>query len=724
MSERIWIRTCALGAVALAAAFLTACGGGSAANPAAPAAPGVAISGTVAAPGGSVQTAFMPSGALPRAESAAGGSASGVSPLGAGITVNLIQIDATGSQVGPVIASGVTDTNGNYTLTAPAGFTPSPSYVVKSATSTPMLAFVTSTTANIDPYTLTTVTLVTGTLHAAGVGLAAVDSADIAAVHETVLVSSGNVTLTLGTTAAQMASALAASVQNDQESSNTVASLAAQGGIAGAVQDANGQPVAGAQILVRTYGNQVTTATTRTDANGAYTLRVPAGSYIVGALNDTTTSTAASAWWTGGGGATSQFKAAKVTVAAATVTCNFALAAGGRLAGTVTASDTGLPLAGITVALNDFTSGQTDMFVKTLPDGTVTCNVAPGSYYVSLRNSTLQPYATGCIANGLTGGGKNSSQAERITVTAGSSQQGAMALVPGHLLQGVVSDPVTGPVAGVVVRFQDFDAQGVGCESVRTGVDGTYSMWVQPGHYNVLTRGQQAVNLDCTTGGQTQNFTAAVGQITATLQDPQGNPVGQAYVYVYDNTGTTPTDTMLSFEVANSDGTVTVYTTAPTSSVKLGFLIDSGAMVGSTVYGGAGGGVLEAISAGTAVAAPAAGATTALGTVGLPAGAVLSGSVNSLANGNAGAANKMVSIRIGGQKGGAKMVNVRTRSDGSYGISLPAGATLTAVVAYDANAPANWSITNGTSMVPGLYDLTSNLLMGATGSTTQQVLAY
>jgi len=27
-------------------------------------------------------------------------------------------------------------------------------------------------------------------------------------------------------------------------------------------------------------------------------------------------------------------------------------------------------------------------------------------------------------------------------------------------------------------------------------------------------------------------------------------------------------------------------------------------------------------------------------------------------------------------------------------------------------------------MVPGLYDLTSNLLMGATGSTTQQVLAY
>ena len=511
MADRTWLSTTCLPCVALALALALACGSSSSGTgtiPPAPApapAPGVTVSGTVAASSGSAVAQLTGKGVqgarLRQVLGAVATSAPGTTPLGAGSTVNLIQINAAGTQVGAVIATTVTNADGTYSLTAPAGFTPGPSYVVVAeAPGGTIQGFVTSTTANADPYTQTTVTLVTGALAQAGASIDSIGASAIAAVQETVLSNSGSITLTGTTTTPQMAAALAASVQNDVEDANIVTSLTAPNGITGTVQDAGGNPLVGIQILVRTFGNQVTMATTRTDATGAYTVQVPAGNYIVGAINDTATSMAASAWWSSSGMQTSQFQASNIPLAATPVSCDFTLQPGGRLTGLVATSDTGLPLSGITVSLNDFSSGQTLLFLKTQPDGTVNFNVAAGSYYVSMRNNTLQPYATGCI-DGTLGGGKNLNMASNIVVVAGQSQSGQMTLVPGYQLQGLISDPVTGPVAGMVVRFQDYDAGGVGAETARSGVDGSYCLWVQPGDYNVWTRGQQANDLNCTARG-------------------------------------------------------------------------------------------------------------------------------------------------------------------------------------------------------------------------------
>jgi hypothetical protein len=721
MSHRTWLPATALPCAALTLALTFACGGGGGGSTVTPPAPGVAVSGTVSAPAATTQPAARAAG-IRAAAATVNTSAPGTTPLGAGVTVNLIQIDAAGAQVGAVLATTVTAADGTYTLTAPAGFTPGPSYVVVAeAPGGSIQGFVTSTTANADPYTQATVTLVTGALAQAGAALGSVSASTIAAVQETVLGNSGNIALAGTPTTQQMVAALASSVQNDVEDANTVTSLTAPGGITGLVQDAAGNPLAGVQILVRTFGDQVTMATTRTGATGAYAVQVPAGTYIVGAINDGTASMAASGWWSTSGMQTSQYQASKVTIAAAPVTCDFTLQPGGLLHGTVSASDTGLPLSGITVALNDFTSGQTFMFVKTQPNGTVNFNVAAGTYYVSMRNNTLQPYATGCI-DGSLGGGRNISMAAKVTVVAGQSQGGQMSLVPGHQIQGLVSDPVTGPVSGMVVRFQDYDAGGVGSESVRTGADGTYGMWVQPGHYNVWTRGQQVNDVDCTAGGQTVNFAAAVGQITATLQDQNHDPVGQVFVYV----SSAPSGSTQSFEISNSDGTVTVYTTAATSNAFLAFLADTGMPIGTSVYqagsdAGSGTGILAAVTGGSVVPAPAAGTTTALGTVILPPGAMLTGTVSSLETGQP-MADQVVSIRIGGATGIYRLMNTRTRSDGSYGISLPAGATLSTVIAFGSNG--SFSLVNGENQDPGVYDLADNLVMGLAGTTLTQNLSF
>lgn len=613
----------------------------------------------------------------------------GVAAVGSGVTVNLIQIDSSGTQIGSVIATTTTDNNGNYTLSVPANFTPGPSYVVQAVTdSATIQSFATSTTVTVDPYTQATVSLVTGTVGATGSTIATITSATISAVQETVLISAGNVSTTSTSTTA-LVTALQQAVTNDVESNNIVTSITAKGGITGTVLDPNGAPVVGAQILVRTFGNQVTQATVRTAGDGTYTVPVPAGSYIVGVMNDTTTSAAASAWWSAAGNQVSQFKADKVTVGSSLITANFNLIAGGRLTGTITASDTGNPLPGIQATLCDFASGQTLMFVKTLPTGVVTFNVSPGTYYISMRNYTLQPYASQEV-----GGSNVMTGAQKITVTAGSSQQGAMTLMPGHLLSGTVSDPTTGPVTGMVVRFQDYSAHGASAESVRTDNNGNYGMWLRPGAYNVLTRGQEVSHISLVAGSVVQNFNAAVGQITMLLQDTNSHPLSQVFAYLFDGT----TNNQLSFEVSNSDGSVTLFTTGSTKSVIVNFVVDDGEFIGTSTYSAASTASGVPIANGLVVPAPAAGnpISTNLGNITLPAGAILQGvaTVGGVPTGNV-----MIQVRVNGTTNAARLVTERTRSDGSYQISLPAGATLSQVIAY--NAGLGFSALAGSSGVPG-----------------------
>ena len=713
---------CSLTVVILLSAFALAqygCGGGGGGGGAsASSSSGTAVNGSIQAPGGVI--AFDRPFSLRRmlARFFVGDAAAdnpGVAPVGAGVTVNLVQIDNNGNQVA-ILATTTTDASGNYTLTAPAGFTGGASYVVEAAGSSLTLrSFVTGTTVNVDPYTHATVTLITGAVSTASSAIAAVSSADVAAVQQTVLQTSGDITTT-SSTATQMVSGLTTKIQNDVESNNIVTSIGSPGSITGNVVDSNSAAVAGAQIMVRTFGNQTTQAITRTDASGNYTVHVPAGDYIVGVINDTATSTAASQWWTATGGTPGQFGAGKVTVASTAVTINFSLIPGGRISGTVTAGSSTTTLAGIYVTLCDYVSGQTLMFVRTSPDGTYNFNVAPGTYWLSFRNSTLAPYATGCY-NGSAGGGANKTQAQKLTVTAGSSTTANMALMLGNMISGSVTDPTTGAVAGMAMRFQD--STGALAESMRTSIDGTYRMWVQPGSYNILTRGQIASAVNASAGNVTQNFASTVGMITATITDGT-NPVSGVFAYLYD---TTASNNLVGYEVTNGDGTVTVYAPPATGHVILSILVDNGRPLGTnTYYGNATLTTPTRIPAGTQIVVPAGGSTTALGSLALTTGQVLSGVVTNTVGG-APIGNSIVQVRIaGGFGGGYRIASERTTSDGSYSISLPAGISISRVLAcLNTLSPGNQETSGPSSSgdVAGQYAWTASFTMS--GSTTENL---
>ena len=374
------------------------------------------------------------------------------------------------------------------------------------------------------------------------------------------------------------------------------------------------------------------------------------------------------------------------------------------------------------MTLCDYVSGQTLMFVRTLPDGTYNFNVAPGTYWLSFRNSTLAPYATGCY-NGSAGGGANKTQAQKITVSAGSSQTASMALTLGNMISGSVTDPTTGAVAGMAMRFQD--STGAFAESMRTSIDGTYRMWVQPGSYNVLTRGQIASAVNASAGNVTRNFASAVGMITATITDGT-NPVSGAFAYLYDTTG----NNLVGYEVTNGDGTVTVYAPPATGQVILSIVVDDGRPLGTnTYYGSTTLTTPTRIPEGTQIVVPAGGGTNPLGSLALVPGQVLSGVVTN-AVGGAPIGNSIVQVRIawiaGALNGGYRIASERTMSDGSYSVSLPAGTQVSRLVAcngveYSTN-PGSVATTGNSSASgssAGNYDYIATFTMS--GSTTENL---
>lgn len=662
------------------------------------------ISGTVSAPGGVIDCKNDKCDAITQANSMA--------PV-PHITVKLVRIDNSGNQVA-VLATATTDSSGNYSLTAPAGFKPATNFLIVAGSKITLSSFVASTTVNINPYTQTTVALITGVVSAAGASLSKVSFANVAAVQEIVMQNIGNVPTNL--TASQLVSALQAVIQNDIGSNNIITSIVSDSTITGTVTDSNNVPLAGIAILIRTFGNQVTQAFLRTDTSGNYTISVPAGDHVIGAINDTTTSTAASQWWTSTtstGGTVGMWGAGKVTVVGTTpVTVNFQLGNGGRISGTVTGGSFNTSLVGVVATLCNFADAQTFMWAITkageedpllaLEKGTYNLNVPPGDYFVSFRNYVIaQPYASGNYNSMIPGGGFNAYQAEKITITAGGKVTVNINLMDGGSVQGTVTDaPVNGNVvAGISVRFHD--NTGAYAESVATGADGSYLVWLQPNllPYTIYTRGQIA-NVTVSAGTTvTQDFSAPMSEITASVQDADRNPVRGVSTQLFSTESANP---FLGYNLTNGDGGIVLYAT-PGSSVYLVIAVLDGQMVGSQVYNGK----LNYPTNGTPIVVPSpAGSKNDLGTISLPTGAVLSGVVKSASTGLP-LANSFVQVWYGGYTNAYRLLTTRTMIDGSYTISLPAGSTVNLLCAYP------WDYSPGGPSAYIVY-----LPIGAAGTTT------
>lgn len=682
---------------------LTGCGGGS--SSATSSTGGnlskVIISGTVSAPGtttGAIAFAKPDNSILHQlanlfsSQQALADAVAGTAPVGSGVTVNLIQIGDNGIQVSGVIATGTTTSTGTYTIDAPASFVPATNYVVRATSATDntkyLDAIVTSTSVDVDPSTDVAKDLVITA--ASGVGLTTIKPEAVAEIQNTVENLSNEIDSTSFFTLAATKSLLIAQYTNDEEASNIISSIVSSGVINGTVKDTAGTPLPNIKIVVRDFGNWVTRAVTRTDASGAYTLHVPSGDYILGAINMTATSTAASEWWTSGGGATNQFSAGKITVTT-TVTKDFVLEPGVRISGTVTGANGTLPVRGIQIQLRDFINDEVMTTTHTHKDGTYRINVRPGSYTVGAYNMTLQPYATQLYNSTLTNGGTNASQAEKITLVLGTPKTANFNLQVGRIVAGTVTDG-TNPVPGMAVRF--YTSTGAFVRGIRTNKIGKYRLWLLPNtstadKYIVRSRGQTLSEDLSATGQLAQDFTAVMGTITATLSDGT-NPVSQAKVFIYD----AATNTNLGFETSNADGSVTLYAAAP---AKIEPVIDNGAFIATQFYNPTAlANSIGAVNNANTVTVP-----SILGTITLNAGGVLSGVVKvaGVATGD-----RLVQVRSGGVAGGNHLINTRTQFDGSYSISLAAGTYNVRACNPDSTATVNCSNTAWTSgSSPGNY---------------------
>lgn len=655
-----------LATAGVVAAGLTACGGGSTSSST------VSLSGTVSAPNGDIafndSTNFLTRLArLFVSEAMAIASSGTFTGVGAGVTVELIEIDSTGAKVGSTLASATTDSTGSYSLTAPSGFVPASKYVVRATGSSGTIdAIVTGTTVDVDPVTNVAKTLIL----ASSPDLATISTSEVAAITNEVQNLANDTSLGY-TSSSDATTQLTTLANKSEELSNVVASTAAAGTISGKVIDSAGNPLANIKVVVRDFGNWVTRSVAWTDASGNYVLNVPAGDYILGAINGTTASTAASEWWTAdnGAGAINQFSAAKVTVGGTAVTGNFQLKNGVRISGNVTG--TGTALGGINVKVNDFTNDQPVTTSLTKADGSYTLNVRPGSYALSAVNQTSGlPFATSYYGASGTMVPTASASSPIIAAT-GTPITADFALPAGTLVFGVVKDAPAGTLqTGAAVRFYATtltDSTGAYAQATRTDLAGSYRFWLPTsGTFAVRSRGQTA-NLSPAGTAIPQDFTAQVAAITGSLKDVSNNPVSQVKVEVYWFDGTQYQ--YLGHETSSSDGTFTTYTDGTNNDVKISFKVDSGASIGSQVYNG-----LTAFGAGTDISNQVSGNTstpTSVGSVTLPTGYPLSGTIATNVNPKG---NYVVQVRSGGTDGVAnRFVNTRTQSDGSYSVSLPAG---------------------------------------------------
>ncbi len=649
----------------------------------------VAITGTVSSPSG-VFAFNEPTGFKHYFAQIFGSNAYaavfGSSPVGSGVIVNLIEIDATGNQVGAIIATGTTISGGTFTIDAPSTFTPAAKYVIRAEGTTDMDAIVTDTAVDIDPSTHATKTLLVDVTTTAG----SLANVTIEAVKEiqNLIDGLGNDINTAGLTGSASATALMAEMQNDEEARNMLASTVSNGAIHGKVTNAAGVGLANIKIVARDYNKWLIRAMTRTNVNGDYTLHLPPSltqGYIVGALNHTNDAAmSASEWYTAEGGAAGPFGADRVTVATNTPTgLDFQLDDGTRISGTVTNSTTSTALRGIIVLVSDVATGFPVTVTRTRADGTYTINVrSANKYVITAKNSTLQPYATG-VYNGPAVGGSTTAGGALlfdggtiITPTAGTAINADMVLIPGSKIDGdVIDGATTTAVAGIIVRFFSANTNSTSggyVGAMPTNKMGKFRMWVQPGAYTVRSYGQSTDVTLAKNEVATHSFDAAVSSTTIKVTSDGTMPVSQVKVQVFNNTG----GAFLGFEPTNGDGSVTVYSLASITTARFTFIVDGGqAEVGSAVYNGSATPTSSTSTSPTALSIGSATvvdmtATPSLGTITLPAGNTLSGT---LAAGAGGA--RVLQINNGVTAPGTRFLNARSQGDGSYTINLPPSGT-------------------------------------------------
>lgn len=650
-----------------------------------PASP-VTLSGIISAPGSTsfakvetIKNRFA-SWLMNSANAAIG---SGTGAIGAGVAVKLVDL-TDGSE----LATGITTADGSYTLDAPSTFTAGAQFVVRAGSTDVIEARVISTNVDVDVSTHVSSQLISEIATGSTISNLTVD--EVTQIQEEISASVDTTENDVDslTTLSEITTELVESAKSEDETINVITSTAATGSICGTVTDNNDAPLANIRMVARDYGNWVTRAKSKTDATGAYCLNVPVkdetvlgeahnGEFIVGAINRTGDGNdpllSASEWYTSSGGGIGQWQGDKIslTSAATSATADFKLALGARIKGSVMKSADGTAAKGVKVIIRDFKTWMPITGAKVKSDGTYRVNVPPGDYIVVARNRTRKALATE-VFHDADGNGTSDQdvfirqEGSKVTVAAGDKFTANFNLVAGNHVKGKVTKGDDSAAAGVRVRFNN---NGFAA-ALRTNKKGFYRIGLKPDTYVIRSRGQTRT-VDITSASDAKGFKQTVTPVTTTITY-NGAAVSEVVALLRykadDATNSISANQLVSQEISNSDGSITLYIPDTTKDYILQLRVkdgNSGAAsityktqtTGNTEYA-------DNWTDGTAVTS-----TSFPTEIRLPAGNEVTGTVT--VSGVAKGRQKII-VRKGGNNSSFNVVTTTSLGDGSYYLYLPA----------------------------------------------------
>ena len=797
-----------LASVLLASASLLAsCGGGGSSGGAA----GSLISGSVQAPGGNYALGYQPNvfakiinWLIPSAVATTNGVFASV---GSGVKVQLVNLDPSGNVTGSPLANGVTAADGSFNMQATQSITPSANMAVQvldASGNVVMSTFLSSLTgATVNPITTAVTGLVKASAQSQSISVGNVNVLSVSCLVNTMASNLGSPDYANASTNSinSAVTALNAIATKNEELSNQVSSISANGVVSGIVKDSKGVGVQGVTVVIADYGNWVVRGCTQTDSNGAYSINAPTNkTYIIGAFTKNLGSKLASQWWTSGGGVINAFSAESLQLSATTTTRNFTLQDGTLISGNVSPVNSSSGLSGILVKFWDFYSVEYDAKVTSASDGSFSIGMPNGKYLISAENATVQPFASGWWVNNSSSGLSNTYlQGGALNVDGSSSSVNVnLSLSAGYPIKGVVKDNSGSNVTGQVIRIYDGNPDSSTFANLvaafRTDMTGNYfanlpilgntppAQGNNPPFYAVRVRGQtKLLAFDAVSASQSPtrstDFTDSVQVIRGFVKDSDGNPVPQAKVVVSTYGGsTTPAvntnDTSVTLspdnrylgsskvgfdcisatnnvnrfnpcyvglEVSNADGSFEVYSGIDSAAKVILFArLDNGSTTGSVYYNGGAQnaspatriGQAQTISVSTSASAvslpnpiymPKNGMTLT-GTMTLPSGSPAVAYLLQLRPVVSGESfSCMAFANVIGQDCGYYTHGYTatiSRSDGSYSISVPAGAYyLRLSTAQSSYFSSFWKYSWLTSSTPVSNQPSGNLGVQITPST-------
>ncbi|MDH7516222.1 MAG: carboxypeptidase regulatory-like domain-containing protein [Bacteroidota bacterium] len=264
--------------------------------------------------------------------------------------------------------------------------------------------------------------------------------------------------------------------------------------ITGTVTDVSHGPIPAATISAFDPAQRTTNVlTARTDANGRYSLKVPAGSYYV-------TATAPGYITEYYDDAKSQDKATRVNTDPTNKTVqgiDFTLSRGGRISGRVTATDRNVPIEGATISITVYSGGGPSILpiFQTVSgrDGRYSYEGLPAGKYVAEaryqgyipqyydRKATVQDADSIVLSEGGT--------ADNIDFLSEKSPGN-----PGTLfrISGIVTDESSTPIAGALISAENTLTMPPVAQfyRIRSDQDGKYVLTVPGGAYLVRAEAQ------------------------------------------------------------------------------------------------------------------------------------------------------------------------------------------------------------------------------------------